>query len=101
MRVTCEVCHQSYDDAQRLTYCPHDMLMSMADLARKDLAISLMGKSIRLRHEPASKATKVVEINWQGMIIVDGVRGLFDPTMFVVMDGEQTEWVAEPAGDPK
>lgn len=88
MNTTCPACHMRYDDAERSTICPHEMLMTRRDLLRKDAAIALMGENIRFKHMPDSEITRVTTITWNGMVYVDGLSGIFDPSLFEVIQDE-------------
>jgi hypothetical protein len=70
----------------RSTICPHNPLMATADLARKDLAIALMGEKLYFKHLPKTDETltRIVTITWNGMVYVEGYSGMFDPTLFKV-----------------
>lgn len=83
---TCDDCGMRYDDARRLTYCPHDPLMSDADLAQKDMAISLTGKTIRFNHQhDTGPDFRVQSVGWNGMVTLDAFPGEFAPHLFVVV----------------
>ena len=82
MFVRCQTCKQRYDDAQRLTYCPHDKLMSDEDLAQKDAGLALLGKKVCFRHMPDGPAYLVQSCGWNGMVSLAGMSGEFAPHLF-------------------
>ena len=83
MITTCDDCGSAYDDARRLTYCPHDEFMSEDDLAQKDLAISLCQKPVRFRHQPDGLAHRIQAIGFTGMVTLVDMVGEFAPHLFV------------------
>jgi hypothetical protein len=88
MNVTCQQpnCHAEYDDAERSTLCPHNLIMSREDLDRKILAITLAGKKVRFNHQSDIEARNVQVITFDGWVAVEGVTGLFAPHLFTVVD---------------
>jgi hypothetical protein len=86
MNVTCPTCKTEYDDAERLTYCPHDLLYPPEILKQKDLALSLVGKRVRFRHQTDYEARFVTTVLHDGMIVVEGLTGEFAPHLFVVVE---------------
>lgn len=56
MIVTCPDCKTRFDDAVRLTYCPHRELMPAVDLERKKRALELIGKPVQFNHLVGSDA---------------------------------------------
>jgi hypothetical protein len=86
MRV-CADCGQRYDDGRRLTCCPHSPLMSDEDLAQKDLAMGLIGKTIRFNHlTEAGPDCRVTSIGWNGMVTIEGWAGEFAPHVFTIVE---------------
>ncbi len=84
MQVTCENCDACYDDARCWTYCPHDRFISDEDVARKDLAYSLVGKQLLFDGAP----TYVEAISGRGMVDIKGFSGEFAPHLFTVVEGD-------------
>ncbi len=84
MQTTCLKCRKRYDDADRLTYCPHDLIMPRADLEQKKLALALHGKDIVFAHLPDEPARRIQSISWNGMVTVTGMPGEFAPHIFRV-----------------
>lgn len=87
MRVTCVECHCPYDDSERLTFCPHALIMPREDLDRKIAALKLAGKRVRFAHQQETGPDYGVEsIGWNGFITLRGFgQGQFAPHEFVVM----------------
>ena len=87
MIVTCNKCRASYDDAERLTYCPHDLLMPREDLERKKQALKIIGKRVRFRHMvyDVGPSYRVSSVSWNGMVGLEGMVGEFAPHLFVVV----------------
>jgi hypothetical protein len=85
--VTCPNCGKQYDDADRLTFCPHDLIMPAGELAQKKLALSLIGKPLAFAHRPAGiGALKIESVGSTGMVTLQGWSGEFAPHLFVVLD---------------
>lgn len=83
MERRCEDCGRAYDDARRLTYCPHDPLMSDADLAQKDLGLSLIDRKVRFNHQSETGPdVRVTSVLWNGMVTIDALPGEFAPHLF-------------------
>jgi hypothetical protein len=82
MRVWCSQCDSSYDDAERLTFCPHEPIMDEDDLAQKKAALALLGKELFFAHQPEGPFHRIQSINWNGMITLDGMPGEFAPHLF-------------------
>lgn len=86
MNVNCLDCGKRYDDARHLTFCPHDPLMSDADLKQKDAGLALLGKVVRFNHEPDGPTHRVQWVGYNGMVGIDTYRGDFAPHLFVVVE---------------
>lgn len=84
MDLRCEHCGTIYDDAERLTYCPHENIMAAADMERKKAALALIGRRVCFAHEPQGPSHGVAAIAWDGMITLDDMVGEFAPHLFVV-----------------
>lgn len=82
MIIVCNECQERFDDADRLTYCPHDLIMSREDLEQKKLALSLFEKDITFVHMPEEPARRIQSISWNGMVTVSGMVGEFAPHLF-------------------
>ncbi len=86
MIVPCEECGLHYDDARRLTYCPHEPLMPDDDLARKDAGMALFGKTVRFNHQRDSGPDmRVQSVGWNGMVTIDAFPGEFAPHLFIIV----------------
>lgn len=85
MRVKCEECFLIYDDAVRLTYCPHDKFMSDESLKQKDLGLSLIGKDLWFAHMQEGTKHRVQGVGHNGMVTISGMAGEFAPHLFVVV----------------
>lgn len=93
MRVQCGDCYSIFDDAEKLTFCPHDPIMPADDLEQKKLGLSLIGKPIRFAHEPDGPNRSVQAIGWNGMVTLQGMVGEFAPHLFIfapVLQDERT-----------
>jgi hypothetical protein len=88
MLIVCAQCDNFFDDTQSSAICPHADLnfMSRADLPRKDLALRLVGKTLRFAHEPNGPNRRIHEILWNGMIRLAGMEGEFAPDRFIVAE---------------
>lgn len=85
MNVTCQKCSIEFDDADRSTICPHDLIMPAKDIERKKAALKLLGKYVSFHHMP-EKSFFVESCSWNGMISVSGMVGEFAPHLFVVKE---------------
>jgi hypothetical protein len=83
MTITCGLCSKTYDDAERLTYCPHDRFMPKEDLKRKMHALDLIGREVRFAHQPEGPYFRVQSVDHIGMVSLDGFVGEFAPHLFV------------------
>lgn len=83
--VACDKCQWAYDDAERLTYCPHAPIMSAYNLEQKDAGIALLGKPVRFVNQPSSRGHMVRAVGWNGMVTLDDMAGEFSPYLFVLM----------------
>jgi hypothetical protein len=90
MKVTCQKCRLSFDDARRTTVCPHERIMSAEDLAQKDLALNLIGKDVRFNDEPDGPKHRVQTVGFTGMVTLHDMVGEFAPHLFVIAKAEQT-----------
>ena len=87
MQTTCLICQLSYDDADCYTICPHEPLMSLAQREQKKLAISLLGKDLRFHHmTPQNPTYRIISINYEGMVNLDGMAGQFAPNLFIIVE---------------
>jgi hypothetical protein len=86
MTTTCPKCGLRYDDAVRLTFCPHDALMSDHDLAQKDAGNALFGKDVRFALQLHGPVHHIRSVGWDGRVTIDGIVGEFAPHLFVVVD---------------
>lgn len=89
MKVDCKHCDLRYDDAERNTICPHDMIMDPEDLKQKDLALSLLGKDICFAHQPDGPVHRIQSINFIGMVELHDMVGDFGPHLFVLAKSEE------------
>lgn len=86
MNVTCATCTVVFDDAERLTYCPHDRFMSEADLKQKIDGIELLGKYVRFVHRQFDGPRRVIGCGPTGMVEIEGMSGEFAPHLFTVAE---------------
>lgn len=86
MIVKCRECGLRYDDAERITYCPHKFLKTPEEFAQHDLAMSLMGKPLRWAHDLSGlgEPLYIESVDYQGMVSIKGWTGMFAPHVFVV-----------------
>lgn len=84
MRVDCPDCNLSYDDADRSTICPHELIMPIDDLVQKKLALDLCEKDICFAHQPDGPVHRIRSISWNGMVTLHDMVGEFAPHIFVV-----------------
>ena len=94
MLVSCKDCGSEFDDAARLTFCPHDEIMPADDLEQKKLGLALIGKPVRFAHEPNGPVRSVQSVGWNGMVTLEGMAGEFAPHLFVfspVLQDEQLQ----------
>jgi hypothetical protein len=90
MKVDCAKCNLAYDDAERSTICPHRPLFAdPADLERKKLAITLLGKILRFHHQPEGPFHQVRTMSWNGMVELHDMSGEFAPHLFAVVEPKQ------------
>ena len=86
MNRQCEECGKHYDDADRSTICPHNLIMPAEDLAQKKLGIAIFGKRVRFAHMPDdTQGRRVISMGWNGMVTLEGMSGEFAPHLFVVV----------------
>ena len=83
MFVRCDKCGTNYDDADRFTFCPHELIMSADDLVQKKQALELIGRTVRFAHQPNGPDRRIISVAWNGMVTVDGMDGVFAPHLFV------------------
>jgi hypothetical protein len=86
MIVTCPDCGDIYDDARKLTFCPHDGFLSTMDLKQKSAALELCGKTVRFAHQrDTGPDHHVLSVSWNGMITLRDMAdyGEFAPSLFV------------------
>jgi len=88
MIVTCRNCEVEFDDAERNTICPHHLLMPKVDMARKDVALRLLGRDVRFRDQPHGPYRRIDSVGWKGMVTVAGMSGEFAPHLFVVKEDD-------------
>ena len=88
MRVNCPDCNLSYDDADRSTTCPHDLIMPIVDLMQKKAALALCDHDVRFAHQPNGPVHRVQSINWNGMVTLHDMVGQFAPHLFIIADGK-------------
>lgn len=79
----CDDCGTDYDDAERLTFCPHDRFMSAEDLEQKKAGLALIGKPVCMAHQPTGPVYRVQSVGWNGMVTVTDMVGEFAPHLFV------------------
>ena len=92
MQVTCGDCGARYDDAVCWTICPHEQFISDEVAAQKDLAYSLLGKSVIFAHEVSDAARnnpfRVIAMRssvTSTMVELEGMVGQFAPHLFTVI----------------
>jgi hypothetical protein len=86
MKVTCPKCLKELDDAKQTTICPHERFISDEIAAQKDLAFSLLRKTVYFAHLPEGEGFQVESIGHDGMISLRGMVGSFAPHLFVVKE---------------
>jgi hypothetical protein len=79
----CVTCRQDYDDAERLTFCPHDRFMSAEDLEQKKAGLALIGKHVCFAHQPTGPSHFVQSVGWNGMVTLGDMVGEFAPHLFI------------------
>lgn len=89
MKVRCETCSTDFDDADRLTFCPHELIMPAADLAQKKMGLALCERDICFQHMPAGPVHRVQSVSWNGMVTLHGMAGEFAPHLFVLAASER------------
>ncbi len=83
MKTRCTDCGETYDDADRTTICPHELIMPAADLVQKKAGLALIGKDIRFAHQPEGPTHRVQAVGWNGMVKLADMSGEFAPHLFV------------------
>lgn len=83
MRIRCDSCGASFNDADRTTLCPHGWLMPAEDMARKQEALDLLEHTIRFAHQPDGPDHRVQSVGATGMVTLRGMAGEFSPHLFV------------------
>lgn len=83
MNLKCDDCGETFDDAERSTICPHDLIMPREDLDRKIAALRLLERDICFAHQPAGPTHRVQAVRWNGMVTLAGMPGEFAPHLFV------------------
>lgn len=83
----CAKCGTVYDDLDRTTVCPHELLMSMDDLRQKDLGLSLVGKRVKFHGDlpQPPDGYEIMSVGWNGMVGLRGMVGEFAPHLFEVV----------------
>ena len=82
--VPCHDCSTIYDDADRSTICPHNLIMPPADLLQKKLALELCDHDICFAHQPEGSIHRIQSIEWNGMVTLHDMVGQFAPHLFVI-----------------
>ena len=80
----CDDCGTDYDDAERVTFCPHNPIMPAADMAQKKLGLALIGKRVCFAHQPNGPSHRIQSVGWNGMVTLDDMTGEFAPHIFVL-----------------
>lgn len=88
MRVNCETCRLSYDDADRSTCCPHDLIMPFSDLQQKKAALALCERDLCFAHMPNGPTHRIQSVSWNGMVTLHDMVGEFAPHLFVISEGK-------------
>ena len=88
MQVRCRYCFSRFDDADRSTICPHELIMPAEDLVQKKLGLALLEKRIRFKHMPEEEPLRVQSIGWNGMVTLHGMSGEFAPHLFMIEQEE-------------
>lgn len=84
MIVKCPDCGVAYHDEDRLTYCPHELIMAAADLEQKKRALSLLERDICFAHQPNGPTHRIRSVGWNGMVTLADMVGEFAPHLFVI-----------------
>ena len=84
MLVRCNGCGTDYDDAERLTFCPHERIMPAADMEQKKAGLALIGKRVCFAHQPKGPAHHVQAVGWNGMVVLADMVGEFAPHIFIL-----------------
>lgn len=84
MDINCPKRAATFDDAERTTICPHPLIMPADDLARKKVALDLIGKDLHFAHEPDGPVRRVMAVGRNGMVTLHGMAGEFAPHLFVL-----------------
>jgi hypothetical protein len=79
----CDDCGLDYDDADRLTYCPHEPIMGADDLMQKKAGLALIGRDICFAHQPDGPSHRVQSVGWNGMVTLNDMVGEFAPHLFI------------------
>lgn len=86
MLVMCNDCGTTYDDAERLTFCPHRRLMPADDLEQKKRGLALIGQHVSFAHQPDGPTYFVNAVGWNGVVTLAGMGGEFAPHLFVLSE---------------
>jgi len=88
MTRTCDRCQIGYDDAAQSTICPHRRWLTEPDQARKDLALSLLGRDLRWADDVCGHCPplRITSVTWNGMVTLAGWIGEFTPHDFVALE---------------
>jgi hypothetical protein len=82
-------CAIPYDDADRSTICPHDLIKSPEDSERHRVAFSLLHKPLRFRNQPwvlsGAKPLYIQTIYFNGTISFHDHTGEYLPDLFEVI----------------
>lgn len=83
----CEDCSQIYDDADQSTICPHPEIKPKSLREQFDAGYALLGKTVRFHHMPPDSGHRVIALQSDGMIGLEGMTGQFAPHLFVIDEG--------------
>ena len=84
MKRTCETCRTTYDDATQLKFCPHEWFITDEALARKVMAVQLLGQEVFWAHDEAqAEPLHVTAVTFDGMVELRGMSVVFAPHLFV------------------
>jgi hypothetical protein len=87
MIVTCGQCSVDYDDAVRLTICPHNRFMRAEDLQQKIAGLALLGRRVRFRSGAFARedVRRVWAVGWEGLVSLEGLAGEYAPSLLEVV----------------
>ena len=87
MTSDCSKCGAHYDDAERITICPHELIKPRWMMEQHNRAIHLLGRLVVFNNMLDGEPMRVTSVNFEGMLTVDALPGEFAPHLVQLKSG--------------